>query len=344
MRKAFSILIIALSINAFSQIPTDGLVGHYPFAGHANDLSGEGNHSSMNNGATFTTDRFGNINNATLLDGKNDFISFRAGNSTSLNITGDLAVSFWIKTTINQASLISFGDNNTPDTDTAGYISGLGSNGAGNGKLGVALGNGWNSATNTTLNDNNWHHILYQLKTDTLQIYIDNILETEVTGVSAPLSWKGNRIFGCRSDLDMSAGVYAGAFDDLRIYNRALSFEERRFIHHEGVYYKFISVTDTLIINANITNFKPVAYQNSIKIYPNPTSDQITIDFGNNYDTMDGYELKVMNSLSQVVYSTSINLNKTNVDLSSWTGHGIYFIHLINNNGHTIDVKKIILQ
>ena len=108
--------------------------------------------------------------------------------------------------------------------------------------------------------------------------------------------------------------------------------------------YQTITVTDTLIINANITGFIPLAFQNTIKIFPNPTNDHITIDFGSNYSTMNGYTLKITNSLSQIVYTTSINTQQTTVNLSTWTGNGLYFVHLIDAQGSTIDIKKIVLQ
>jgi hypothetical protein len=40
-----------------------GLVGYWPFNGNANDESGNGNHGTVN-GATLTTDRFGNAGKA----------------------------------------------------------------------------------------------------------------------------------------------------------------------------------------------------------------------------------------------------------------------------------------
>ena len=49
-----------------SQLPTNlqnGLVAFYPFCGNANDESGNGNNGTVN-GATLTTDRFGNLNSA----------------------------------------------------------------------------------------------------------------------------------------------------------------------------------------------------------------------------------------------------------------------------------------
>ena len=47
----------------------DGLVAYYPFNGNANDESGNGNNGTVN-GATLTTDRFGNTNKAYSFNGK----------------------------------------------------------------------------------------------------------------------------------------------------------------------------------------------------------------------------------------------------------------------------------
>ena len=47
------------SQNLPSYVPTNGLVGYWPFNGNANDQSGNGNNGTVN-GATLTADRFGN--------------------------------------------------------------------------------------------------------------------------------------------------------------------------------------------------------------------------------------------------------------------------------------------
>jgi len=63
--------------NVFSQVPnyvpTNGLVGWWPFNGNANDESGNGNNGIVN-GATLASDRFGNANMAYSFDGINDLI------------------------------------------------------------------------------------------------------------------------------------------------------------------------------------------------------------------------------------------------------------------------------
>jgi len=122
-----------------------------------------------------------------------------------------------------------------------------------------------------------------------------------------------------------------------------LTPQEIKNLYYGGICYQSVTVTDTLIINTNITRFSPVTYQNSFKIYPNPTNDHITIDNGN-IANLTGYELKITNSLSQQVFQSSTTQQQFYIDLSSWTGNGIYFVHIIDGQGNTIDIKKIVLQ
>ena len=49
--------------NVPSYVPTNGLVGWWPFNGNANDESGNGINGSVN-GAILATDRIGNLNDA----------------------------------------------------------------------------------------------------------------------------------------------------------------------------------------------------------------------------------------------------------------------------------------
>lgn len=73
MKTLLFLLVISLSQNIFSQISSNGLIGHYPFSGNADDWSGN-NFYGIVNGATLTADRFGNFNNAYNFDGVDDQI------------------------------------------------------------------------------------------------------------------------------------------------------------------------------------------------------------------------------------------------------------------------------
>ncbi len=387
MKKILAIALTALSINAFAQIPTTGLVGYYQLNGSASDGSGNSNDGTMTNGATFTTDRFGNANSAALLDGTNDYIALPSGSSTSLNITGDFTVSYWIKTTDLAAIITTLG--NSVYANSGGYLTGLGLGNVGSGKVTAATqGINWTGSNSNAIPDNTWHHVTVLLKSDTLKYYIDDVLDNQVTGILSPLSWNGNRVLGCRDDLYMTAGAnYAGALDDLRIYNVALTSTEVSSLFTEGMCYQttydtvtvaiydtnyvtltdtnyvtitdtnyvtdtsyvtitdtnYISVSDTLVINVVLSGINNTNNTNIIKIYPNPAATHIYIDNGD-YSTMNGYTLRIDNSLNQTVFTSPINQQQFYVDLSTWSGKGIYFVYVIDNLSNTLDVRKIILQ
>jgi hypothetical protein len=102
------------------------------------------------------------------------------------------------------------------------------------------------------------------------------------------------------------------------------------------------TVTDTLIINTTLSLPAP-NNENTILIYPNPASDHITIDNGN-FTAMSGYSIKIENNAGQQVFQSAINQAQFYVDLSTWTGNGLYFVHLIDPQNNTVTVRKIVLQ
>ena len=95
MKKLLFVLLFlsVLSVNAQvpSYVPTNGLVAYYPFNGNANDASGNGNNGVVN-GATLTSDRNGNVENAYNFDGSN-FIS--VSDNDLLDLTNDFTISSW---------------------------------------------------------------------------------------------------------------------------------------------------------------------------------------------------------------------------------------------------------
>jgi hypothetical protein len=102
------------------------------------------------------------------------------------------------------------------------------------------------------------------------------------------------------------------------------------------------TVTDTLIINTTLSLPAP-NNENTILIYPNPASDHITIDNGN-FSAMAGYTIKIENNAGQQVFQSLINQAQFYVDLSTWSGNGLYFVHLIDPQNNTVTVRKIVLQ
>ncbi len=105
----------------------------------------------------------------------------------------------------------------------------------------------------------------------------------------------------------------------------------------------YISVSDTLIINALLTGINPPNNHNTVKIYPNPSSDHLYIDNGN-YTMMNGYTCTITNALSQQVFYSLINQQQFYIDLSTWTGNGLYFVTIRDAGNTIIEVKKIVIQ
>lgn len=105
----------------------------------------------------------------------------------------------------------------------------------------------------------------------------------------------------------------------------------------------YVTVTDTLLINTNVSGVNPPNNTNTIKIYPNPSNTNITIDYGN-FSIMNGYQLKIENSIGQQVFQTFINHSTDNLNIGTWGGNGLYFVKIIDTTGNLIDVRKIVIQ
>jgi hypothetical protein len=203
-----------------------------------------------------------------------------------------------------------------------------------------------------TIATNEWHMItiVYQLNSNTFKTYIDGIENSDPNFPNVATGWTGN----CTAPNPTFGNYYVGNtaydnskfdgnVDDLGVWNRALTQQEISNLYNGGICYQTITVTDTLLINTGITGFNPVTFENTIRIWPNPTYDHITIDAGN-LNTMSGYSIRIVNALGQQVFQSAINLQQFYLDLSSWTGNGIYYVNIINPQGVTIDTRKIVLQ
>ena len=301
----------------------NGLAAWYPFCGNPNDESGNGNDGIVH-GASLTSDRFGNTNSAYQFNGISD--SIRVADAPELNIrTGQsFSIALWLKQdTLNSAKYFfskysgsmgqgpayAFGTQDVPNPGGGyAYFESPGGSNETRGSRFIA--------------DANWHHFVCVFNSGlNITMYLDGD-----TDVVSSISFSDSIV----NALDISIGTggyqtsqqfFKGKLDDIGLWNRALSVQEVQQLYNLGLCFQTITVTDTLIINANITGFNPVTYQNSIKVYPNPSNDHITIDCGSNYSTMNGYTIRIDNTLGQTVYSTSLNQQTYSVDLNTWTGN-----------------------
>ena len=317
-------------------VPTTGLVGYWPFCGNANDESGNGNNGTVN-GATLTTDRFGNSISA---------YNFSGGSNVSVPMTFLLhnlptrTFSCWFNAN---------GAQNGGRIYETTYLNGGIAMSNGN-FLDAWYYNGTNECNVTNINTGNlneWHNLVYVTDSNTGlgSIYLDGVFINSRNGLpfTSPSNWLNNFL---RFGLGAQGESFIGKIDDIGIWNRALTQQEITNLFNANQCITNITVTDTLIINVGQLSFNhPVTWANNITIAPNPANSQININF-NNITDLNGGTIKIINSLGQQITTTPITLSGTNtsMQLSTWGGAGLYFVQIINAQGIVVDVKKIILQ
>lgn len=328
-----------------SYVPTNGLVGYWPFNGNANDESGNGNNGT-NNGATLTSDRFGNINSSYNFDGLNDLI--RIPHQNALNLIGDYSISVWYKGNYqnifnnNWVFIAKRDDNGICCSPNVPYDVFIPFNNTNFGVPVMAYANGnysFSAPSNATpISLDQWQNLTITNTSDLIKFYINgqlifsqNISSTlRATNTADLLIGSVNREIG--------AEWMNGKLDDIGIWNRALTQEEIM-----GLFNAQSNTCETLVINSGPLSFNPPTYASTITIYPNPANDQITIDCGN-LANVSGWSIKIVNAIGQEVFTGPMNTQQYVVPLNSWSGQGLYFVKIYDASNNLVNTKKIILQ
>ncbi len=208
-------------------VPTNGLVGWYPFNGNANDESGNNNNGTVN-GATLTTDRNGNTNKAYDFNGNSSYIS--TNNSPLINppftITAWVLLDSISLPTINP--IISLGQSGSNFLKKMYLSPDLGSNGTPS--IGTVGANDITS-TNSLFTNGLWKQIAVTVSnysTNGVTFYVDGVAynqnTTQGTNVPFPLNNSGFTI-GYQS-VNGNIAYFNGKIDDIGIWNRALTQQE----------------------------------------------------------------------------------------------------------------------
>lgn len=227
MKTALLLIILFLGI-IIANAQTSGLVAFYPFNGNANDSSGNNNNGTVN-GATLTTDKFGNLNSAYSFDGTNDYISCLQPGPLGTN---PRTISFWAKTdtaakTNQTNAVLSYGASSS----SFNYGDRLEIN-LNSGTNGLTLTVGGAYLTKVFDNtDGGWHHYALVFeggeakKMHDFRFYADGQLLTTTSGQvdhghTINTSGEYNLHIG---QLYAYGRYFKGILDDIMIYDRALS-------------------------------------------------------------------------------------------------------------------------
>ena len=343
----FGLATIAMAQTVPSYVPTNGLVGWWPFNGNANDESGNGNNGSVN-GASLTFDRFGNTSTAYSFDGINNNIRVDIPNSYFKN---DFTISTWVLledfkntyptfiTEENSYLTLQFSNTLSPPVVNFYFLN--------NYRIsGQQVEDGHVHGGAITLNT--WINVAIVNSNKINKLYINGVYISSSTSQSTlqGLGFGNYLRFGNGDDLDLPIEGFNGKLDDIGIWNRALSQQEITQLYNQNQCMTNITVTDTLVINVGQLSYtNPIYYANNITLYPNPANTQVNISFTNITD-LTGGQIKIINSLGQEVATTPITLSGTNttIPITTWGGAGLYFVQILNSQGQIVDIKKIILQ
>lgn len=331
-----------------SYVPTNGLVGYWPFNGNANDESGNGNNGTVN-GAILSLDRFGNNNKAYNFNGVSDFIS-----TSFLPPTANQSRTITLWFNANDAtmpndgySIVSYGANSSDCSQAGGrYELGMFYNSAIGAKC-LKVDGVCTATYSQTAYSSGWHNFTVTYESSfgnfisSSKIYMDGVLITTS-------NYNASTIINTLNLINFTIGkspssspqrFFKGSIDDIGIWNRALTQQEIINLYNSANTNECLTMT----INTGALNTNPVTYTSIVNIYPNPANDHITIDCGD-LTTVQGWNIKITNLLGQEVFNQPMNTQQYYVPLNSWTGQGVYFVKIINAQNEVVNIKKIILQ
>ena len=225
--------VISIIVSQSNADLRDGLVAYYPFNGNANDDSGNENNGTVN-GATLTTDRFGNPNSAYSFDGDDDYIILPNENSFDLSEFSIIIIAK-VPDYSRENWLISKGFHF--GNYTVRIIEGSHSFWPGYASYVQAIPSGNYSSiidVSEPVPVNEFFQIAVTLGPAGYAGYINGNLTSRQSTVTSPLLNDEPVRIGAGS-YDSISDFYLGVIDDVYIYDRALSNSEIEDLYVNGI-------------------------------------------------------------------------------------------------------------
>jgi hypothetical protein len=184
----------------------------------ANDSSGNNNTGTLTTSPTWTTGKTGSGVN---LSPSNSYVS--VADSSSLNITGDLTISTWVKpNAVDSTARLIMGKGNTSATTSRQY--GMRLSAANQWQAFVYSGSTTYSVadTTTTPSTSRWDQltVVRDATANTLKFYTNGILRGSASSVTGSLN-STNNIFAIGREGSSASNYFGGMVDNMRIYNYA---------------------------------------------------------------------------------------------------------------------------
>ncbi|MFZ5986975.1 MAG: S8 family serine peptidase [Bacillota bacterium] len=206
-----------------ARIPLDGLVGEYRFDGNADDTSGNGHNGTPSN----ITYEEGKIGKSASFNGDNPNVEINALADT-FSGRNPWSISAWFKhpSYSEDWHILCRGSlSDTASTDDRGVLIAINNSTAPYGKLHFKRLADTAIESDNNYDDGKWHHVAVIYDGTNLSVYIDyNAEQKTVTSTSSAPS---QTVFGLGIyQNNPSWWDWKGYMDQVRIYNRALSYHE----------------------------------------------------------------------------------------------------------------------
>ena len=173
----------------------------------------------------------GKVGKGLVFDGGDDYVD--AGNDASLNITSEITISAYIKSSDASGSdRIIAKANYSGEVDTIGYQI-IQWNGDARFYIGNGVGTGVGVSFGNTM-DNVWHYLVGSWDGTTMKTYKDGVYISQASYSGNPTNGVNLHI-GNASD---NSYYFDGSIDDVKIYNYALTEDEVREEYNSGAFLK----------------------------------------------------------------------------------------------------------
>ena len=279
-----------------SYVPSNGLVGWWPFNGNSTDESGNG-YNGIVKGCVLTNDRFGVSNAAYWFD--STFIE--VSNSSNLNFS-NISINLWyLNKNVRYGDFIS--KHQSGSYNSSFLLWNEGSIGCGPQWYTTSPGNNvatiWKSGFCDTTS---WHMLTGIYSNGIMSLYIDGVYysssnQSSIKATSLPIIIGGTNITPTIAVSDSKMKL-----DDIGIWNRALDSAEVSNLH-----------------NATSTGIQSLTNSHLV-LFPNPATNEITIS---NPSAPQDYSILSING--QLLKSGNLATGTQTIDIAEFA-NGIYLL------------------
>jgi hypothetical protein len=320
MKKLLLTIAVAfIGIKGLAQAPTNGLVAYYGFQNNINSFNST--HNLSNAGATNVVYVAGKYGQGASFNGTSQALRNTTIGPTMTN-TPALTIAFWQYKTVNTNYATTF-----DCFSSAFYRYGV------NGSMvfAWAMNNtGWIQTQAGGLTTGVWQHIAYVYLnngiTTNVKLYVDGVNQS-FNDSNANQAWN---LYHYHHDITIGVGTntngtinsptyFNGILDEFYIYNRALSAAEVVLVKEDN--------------QGNLSSQIDISQTPKPLIYPNPTSNNFTIEMENEVKSVEIYSLQGQ----KVMSATSKNVNVSNLS------KGMYLVRIEDEN-NAVATQKVVIE